>query len=685
MFDVRTEEALVNIMEAQSNDKMSMVLNEAVETMKSHEKIDPLNNAGIQEIISDQVLFNRYLGKICEGMGSSAANKENFRQIVNNSFKLMVNESTISSIAPISTLLMPMLRRAWPKIGIKEAIPTHVAKVPQFKVVTMKPWIKDGTSKQEIPGDYTKLSFKAARDRFKKTTIKQVGLIKDGGLVKNGPSTDSKFYAPDRIHNPTGTDAAGHSGNLLVNGTEQTLTVSGYTHDQASGYTLNSDIGVLGVEIDYLDSAEITDQAGRRARDDGAGTGGAITSGTHTIRVPLNFEGEIYSAVTGEKGKMLKVSVTGTTFAGDTDTRIYNNPRHRFHPETGFIHINLKLTKEELDADATGSADVSATGGFFGVFERGAWKFVGQSLNTGSPTATTLVVKQIYLDATIETTQNKKATQSGFDMESRDISIPTGEHIETSLGMEYLHDLMAQYGIDGTLQATTIISDFIVNKVDIEGFEFLENYYNNFKADMQNVTTSTTNNTQDAFIDRTFDVFPPARYNSNNDDWIRHELKRIIDNLGSTLKNITLFNEGEFVIVGNPANMNLLTHATWHYVDGSEGEDGVVINHSLGTLQSGTNRYKLFASQNIEYDSTDANGDVNAMWIFFVPSNPQHCTVKYFPYTFNVLKTSEGFASPNNANVPAIMMTKRHKFEEFYRMVGKIKIKNNTGATGTMS
>ena len=132
------------------NDKMSMVLNEAVDTMKSHEKIDPLTLSGIQDIASDEVLFNRYLAKLSEGMGSSAINQENFKQIVRNSVQLMVNESTTSSMAPLSTLLMPMLRRAWPKIGIKEAIPTQVAKVPEFKVTTLKPWIKDGSSKAEL-------------------------------------------------------------------------------------------------------------------------------------------------------------------------------------------------------------------------------------------------------------------------------------------------------------------------------------------------------------------------------------------------------------------------------------------------------------------------------------------------------------------------------------------------------
>ena len=696
MFEIRMEEALVTP-EASHNDKMSMVLNEAVDVMKSHEKIDPLTLPGMQEIVGDETLFNRYLGKLCEGMGGgNPVNVENFKQIAKNSFMLMANESTVTAIAPMSTLLLPMLRRAWPKIGIKNAIPTQVAKVPTFKVTTIKPWIKDGSTKAELPGDYAKMSFSQIRDRFKKTTIKKIGEIKDNGLIQI--TGDTKWYAPDRenrdyddITTDATTEAALHTLPLDVDGAEDTLVITDYTHDQVDGYTISPNIGVLGVQISYWDTAEVATTTEYNHRHGAGSTAANVGAGVHTITLPLNFNGEMYSAATtaqvsGDKGKKMTLTVTGNTFAGSDGTKVYDNPMARFHPETGFIHLNLKLTKEKMGG--TGAADVSATGGFFGVFERGAWKFIGQSFNTALPTGGTkdkLVVTHVFLDGAIETTQNKKATQAGFDIDLRHIEIPTGEHVETPLALEYLQDLQAQHGIDGTLTATTIISDFIVNKVDIEGFEFIEEYYENFKSDMRQVNASTTNNTQDAFIDRTFDVHPPSRYNGNNDDWIRFELKRIVDNLGSTLKNVTFFNEGEFVIVGNPVNMNLLTHANWQYVEGREGDDGVVMNHSLGTLESGTNRYKLFSSQNIEYDSTDAAGDVNALWMFFVPSNPDHKTLKYYPYTFNVLRTSEGFASPNNPNVPAIMMTKRHKFEEFYRMVGKIRIKNNTGTTGTMS
>lgn len=102
----------------------------------------------------------------------------------------------------------------------------------------------------------------------------------------------------------------------------------------------------------------------------------------------------------------------------------------------------------------------------------------------------------------------------------------------------------------------------------------------------------------------------------------------------------------------------------------------------MGTLKSGTNMYKLFSSQNIEYDSTDADGDVNCLWLFFVPDRKENKTVCYYPYTFNVTRSSEGWASPNNPNVPAVMMTKRHTFESFYMMAGKVSVKNNTGTTG---
>jgi len=62
--------------------------------------------------------------------------------------------------------------------------------------------------------------------------------------------------------------------------------------------------------------------------------------------------------------------------------------------------------------------------------------------------------------------------------------------------------------------------------------------------------------------------------------------------------------------------------------------------------------------------------------MFFIPGIDRLMTYKYYPYTFNV---ERGYRDPNMANVPSIMMTKRHTIEEFTPLICQINILNNTG------
>ena len=669
-------EIIPELRSPRAQDKYTQVMSEAVEYMSTTERINPLNPRDMEDMVADVSLFKKYLGKLCEGMGVES--KGQLVQLAANSYRVMFGESTTSSMAPLSVLTLPMLRRAWPKVGIKNAIPTEVAKQPVFKKNTIKPFVslKEGTTRKiyELPGDPTNNSLQDIRKRFKKTTIKRIGRIQNDGFV----TVSGKKYAPSKLDSqPAVVDA---DNAVDVDGTEQTFSVDGYSHDQVNGYTISPDIGILGVELEYWDTAEVATNTEAAARN-GGNTHAAITAEKRTVRLPLGFRGEMRSAVAGEKNKFMTLSVVNKTLSGEDGTRIFNNPKARFHPENGGLLLNLKFTVDSLTNTST--ENVSAEGGIMAIFERGAWRFIGNSLHSPAHTDATnkgqIKITKVFLDGAIETTQNKNATQVGFTIDTRNIEIPTGEHIEANLGLEWLQDTLAMYNIDGVLQVTTIISDLIVEKVDIEGFEFIESAFEGLAAQLEQGRSSDGGA---KIVSREFDVHPPARFNGQVNEWINSELKRIIDNLAATLTDMTYESIGTFVLVGNPVNMNLLTVSQWHHVEGDENEDGVATNYSTGELQSGTRRYRLFSSQNIDYDATDANGDVNALWLFFSPARPDYKTLCYFPYTFNVTRSSDGWVSSNNSNVPALMMTKRHKFEEFWKMFGKIKIKNNTGTSG---
>jgi hypothetical protein len=60
----------------------------------------------------------------------------------------ILQESSITGIQPIASLSMPVIRKLWPKFGLKEALETEVAKSPRFVVSYTKPYMFKGDDKK---------------------------------------------------------------------------------------------------------------------------------------------------------------------------------------------------------------------------------------------------------------------------------------------------------------------------------------------------------------------------------------------------------------------------------------------------------------------------------------------------------------------------------------------------------
>ena len=133
------------------NDGYSAVLREAVETIRSRDHVNVLTPEGLREALTEPALYRQYKGLLSEGMSAESAAA---LDIFADNFQMSVfRESSLSGIQPVSVLTMPMLRKAWPKIGIKEALPTEPVKTPKFTVSHLMPYIKDPVTgvKKELP------------------------------------------------------------------------------------------------------------------------------------------------------------------------------------------------------------------------------------------------------------------------------------------------------------------------------------------------------------------------------------------------------------------------------------------------------------------------------------------------------------------------------------------------------
>lgn len=133
----------------------SKALNSIKEIQESFQA-DGVNvlSEGVQDVLNNAVSFSEYTDKLLEGVNEE--DKESFRQLTENTRLMMLQESMISGSNPITALSLPMLRIGWPKIAVREGLPTEPVEQPKFKVTTKRPFVRlaDG-SKRFLPAALT--------------------------------------------------------------------------------------------------------------------------------------------------------------------------------------------------------------------------------------------------------------------------------------------------------------------------------------------------------------------------------------------------------------------------------------------------------------------------------------------------------------------------------------------------
>jgi hypothetical protein len=532
-----------------AKDGFSTVLREAVDTLRTKDRVHALSANGIQEIAADPTLWRSYKSLLSEGCTADTA--ETLDILFDNFQTTLFHENTLSSITPVSALTMPMLRKAWPKIGMKEALPTEPVKTPKFTVSTLSPYLMDPVSGQKL-------------------------LLPSPGVVTEYNDGGSQRF----INSATPLALPAINANVMP---------TGYT--VAAGYTLDPIFSVVGVDIVVKTAAN-----------------GNATTLTNV---------KVYNGAAETRQGNILVTVTATNPVDGNTTS-----------DTLFGYVSF----------ADGTLTLTSTG-------------------AGGATATNAQIVNVYLSGKIESTLNMQSTQVGFDVLTTEIAIGTGEHFDAPLPLEWLQDNLALYNIDGTLKVVDIMTEILAQRVDLQAIQFVQQTF------LKGAALNGTN-----FV-RTFDVYPTGNYNGSPTDWL-NELRRITDNLVQSMRNVFNFGGGQFVIVGNPIDIALYPGINWIFTaETGDQKDGVEVNYQIGAV-SGAQRYAMFTSQNF------APGTI---YVFFIPGPDDQKVLTYYPYTFNVERSSSGFVSPNTPNVPSVLMTKRQVFKDFLQMVGQINILHNDG------
>lgn len=267
-----------------------------------------------------------------------------------------------------------------------------------------------------------------------------------------------------------------------------------------------------------------------------------------------------------------------------------------------------------------------------------------------SPSSAGGAIKSVKLRGFVSSEMYTYTEEVGFDLNSREINIPTGTPISAPVPANYLTDLLRMFNIDGVSKVVDLMSNTLAQAADVEGIQFLRHAQ-----------------TDPAWV-RSFDVHPSQQYMGSPSEW-RSEIRMVIDNLAQTIQNQVLFNIGYFVVLGNPLDMQLIPNITWEFSSSSEEVSGVRVDYSVGSA-TGAHQFLMVSSTNVKAGS---------IMVYYIPTTPDQMTFKMYPYSFNVHPAGSGYNSPKAPNVPSIMANRRYTYEKMVPAIGKITILNNNG------
>ena len=283
-------------------------------------------NQGFAEIVSSPRLSKEYIEALTEGC--NANDKAVMTTLMNNTCETILNES-LGGIMPLSSLSMPVIRKLWPRVSMKEAIKTIPATAPIFSIVYTKPYLyrinAEGEEERiDLPrGAFSQTGYNAkldARKIEKEVTIESANI---------GKFVDADFGAE--------IDADFEVVKVDVDGTVVNVGKKlGLNNEIIADITVGAQTGTVIVRADLR--------------------GGKLTGGQSS-------KGKARVAVLGITGTTIKVTLVAhkTSEWNDVSWDVnFDMPRQEIRIGTG-EHLNAPLSVEQVqDAKALYNMDAAA-------------------------------------------------------------------------------------------------------------------------------------------------------------------------------------------------------------------------------------------------------------------------------------------------------------------------------------
>lgn len=139
-----------------------------------------LMSVGVIDVMSNKVAFAGVVEQLTEGLTEDA--RAEMEVLMENTRKDVLQETFNSGVHPITALSLPMLRVGYPKLAVREGLPTEPVEQPKFKVTTKRPYVVDPATNTK---HYLPAAFRTQAKLFGLPQLETTPIAATSGAIVN--------------------------------------------------------------------------------------------------------------------------------------------------------------------------------------------------------------------------------------------------------------------------------------------------------------------------------------------------------------------------------------------------------------------------------------------------------------------------------------------------------------------
>ena len=396
---------------AACNDSFTSTLREVAEEF-SASNVNIFNADDFKDVLGDDGLFGRYSEMLAAGLDEAEA--EQFKTIAQSSRIEALEAASLGTVAPMSFLQTPMLRKSWARTAMNKAIPTEAVEKPKFTINYLHPWLKDlQGNKHYVPENLMDID----------TAVSKVRLAEDVKFqFTNG------CFSMNLLH---GVDVDEYGNDLT-------------THNFGTVTTKYSEALAMVKDNDEVDVNVSVVVAG--------------------FKVPAVGDTVLYNGTPTKLASALELNGAALT-ANDLVKNVKIECGTRRGGIKGVITLDVEVDATCVGGTA-GTVIVSLVDSIYGDVDVKTGRLT--LMNQGGK------LDFVMIKAFVSSVMNNSTLQVGFDIRDKEIHIGTGEHLEAPVPNEYITDLLRMFTLNGVSKLVEILSSFLAQKMDLDGVNFMD-------------------------------------------------------------------------------------------------------------------------------------------------------------------------------------------------------------------